>query len=71
MMPYTSMNERKQYDGFGRIQLDDDAPDTEIADIKNPSNLSGSVGQSGQNIRRNVAIAAPKNSVYLSVNFSN
>jgi len=49
------MNERKQYDGFGRIQLDDDAPDTEIADITNPANLSSSVGVSGQNNRRDVA----------------
>ena len=54
-MPYTPMNERKQYDGFGRIGLDDDAPDTEIANIKNPTALTGSVGEGGQNDRRDVA----------------
>lgn len=54
-MPDTPLNQRKQFDGFGRIQLDDDALDTEIADIKNPAALSGSVGQSGQNNRRDVA----------------
>lgn len=39
---------------FGRLG-DDDEPDTEIADIKNPTKLASSVGDSGQNSRRDVA----------------
>lgn len=54
-MPYTPMRARKQYDGFGRVDLDEDALDTDIADITNPTNLSSSVGESGQNNRRDVA----------------
>lgn len=54
-MPYTPMNARKNYDGFGRTQIDDDVPDTEIADIKDPMALGNSVGNSDQNNRRDVA----------------
>lgn len=54
-MPYTPMNERKRVDGFGRIQVDVDAPDIQITDIKNPITLTSSVGNSGQNTRRDVA----------------
>lgn len=54
-MTYTPINERKQYDGFGRIQIDEEALDTEVADIRNPTNLSNSVGESGQNNRQDVA----------------
>lgn len=54
-MPYTPINARKNYDGFGRIEIDDATPDVEIADIKNPTELSGSVGNSGKNNRRDVA----------------
>lgn len=54
-MPYTPMNARKNYDGFGRIQIDDDAADTDIADIKDLMTLGNSVGNSGMNNRRDVA----------------
>lgn len=42
-------------DPFGRLGPDDAEPDTEIADIKNPANLNASVGDTGQNRRRDVA----------------
>ena len=41
-------------DPFGRLGVDDE-PDTEIADIENPAELASSVGDSGQNSRRDVA----------------
>lgn len=42
-------------DQFGRLGVDDDEPDTEIADIKTPTTLKSSVGDAGQNRRRDVA----------------
>lgn len=41
-------------DPFGRLGIDDE-PDTEIANIKNPIEIASSVGDSGQNQRRDVA----------------
>lgn len=41
-------------DPFGRLGVDEE-PDTEIADIKNPMRIKASVGDSGQNSRRDVA----------------
>ena len=41
-------------DPFGRLGVDDE-PDTEIAEIKNPTALKAPVGDTGQNSRRDVA----------------
>ena len=41
-------------DPFGRLG-EDDEPDTEIAEIKNPTTLKAPVGDTGQNSRRDVA----------------
>lgn len=47
-------NKKPAPDPFGRLGIDDE-PDTEIADIKNPTKLKSSVGDAGQNSRRDVA----------------
>lgn len=54
-MSYTPIDSRRNYDGFGRIQIDDGTSDVEITDINNPTELSDSVGNSGKNNRRDVA----------------
>ncbi len=54
-MPYIPMTQRRNYDAFGRIGLDDPTPDDEIRNIKNPTTLSDSVGATGRNRRRDVA----------------
>lgn len=42
-------------DPFGRLGVDDDEPNTEIADTITPAKLKSSVGDAGQNRRRDVA----------------
>ncbi len=54
-MPYTPMNQRKNYDAFGRIGLGDPVPDDEIRNFRNPTKLSEAVGATGRNQRRDVA----------------
>ncbi len=54
-MPYTQNRERRTFDAFGRIGLDDPKPDNKIRNFRNPTKLSAAVGGTGRNSRRDVA----------------
>ena len=47
--------DNKTPDPFGRLGIEDDEPDAEIAHIKNLTALKALVGDTGQNHRRDVA----------------